>query len=87
MAQQQTHVVKRGETVSGIAQLMNARVQSILTANGIKANTNLVAGTVLKVPNATVFSNVHYTVRNGDCDWTIVQTKGSGRGWSGHAMV
>jgi LysM repeat protein len=73
MAQQKTHIVKQGETVSGIAQMMNARVQSILTANGIKANTNLVAGQVLKVPNATVFTDAHYTVRNGDCDWTIAR--------------
>jgi cell wall-associated NlpC family hydrolase len=73
LAQQQTHTVRSGDTVNGIAGRFNARVESILKANGLPKDAKLVNGQVVIVPNATVFSQAHYKVHNGDCDWTIAR--------------
>ncbi len=71
LAQHQTHTVKPGETLSGIAGIFNARAQSILKANGLTKTASLTVGQKLRIPNATVFDK--YKVRNGDCDWTIAR--------------
>ena len=73
LAQQQTHIVKPGDTVGGIAGMFNARALSILKANGLQKNAHLTVGRALTIPNATIFVEKHYTVHNGDCDWTIAR--------------
>jgi cell wall-associated NlpC family hydrolase len=74
LAQQQSHVVRPGDTVSGIAGIFNARAEAILKANGLlKDGEHLAIGQRLVIPNATVFTEQRYKVHNGDCDWTIAR--------------
>lgn len=69
-AQQQTHTVTSGETLSGIAVQYGLTVQQIASANGI-TNPNLIyVGQVLTIPGGSGSSGssgtTSYTVQSGD---------------------
>ncbi len=72
IAQDKTHTVKAGETVSTIAAHFNAPVDAILRANDLDTKSLLQPGQQLSIP-AAESSLHHYKVRNGDCDWTIAR--------------
>jgi N-acetylmuramoyl-L-alanine amidase len=46
-----THVVRRGETLSGIAQRYRVTVTALRSANGIDSGSVLKAGEKLTIPN------------------------------------
>ena len=46
-----THVVRRGETLSGIAQHYGVTVTALRNANGIDSGSVLKAGEKLSIPN------------------------------------
>jgi membrane-bound lytic murein transglycosylase D len=69
------HVVRRGETLWGIAQRHGVSVATLSAWNGISSGTTLVPGRKLVVRSGTVVANVEtgtglerftYTVRRGD---------------------
>lgn len=47
------HIVKRGETLTGIARLYGKTVQEIMAANGISRPDYIREGQILKIPNCT----------------------------------
>jgi len=47
------HIVKRGETLTGIARLYGRTVQEIMAANGITKPDYIREGQILKIPNCT----------------------------------
>jgi membrane-bound lytic murein transglycosylase D len=68
-----THKVKRGETLWGVARKYGVSVPELADANGLGAQSELVAGTRLKVPGggggtpaAAESSRLTYQVRQGD---------------------
>ena len=45
-----THVVRRGETLTGLARRYGVSVQALRTANGMSERSQLKAGTALRIP-------------------------------------
>ena len=62
--QGQTHVVKKNETLGGIAQKYGVSVGSLQALNGI-TNPNLLCWKKLKIPPSGI-SEITYTVKKGD---------------------
>jgi len=46
----QRHVVRRGETLTGLARRYGVSVQALMSANGLSARSRLKAGTALRIP-------------------------------------
>ena len=67
------YVVKAGDTLSGIAEVYNTDVLSLVAANNLVRRDVLQIGTTLKVPTA---QGVLYTVVRGDTLWDIAQQYG-----------
>jgi len=67
-----SHKVKRGETMWGVARKYGVSVPELAAANGLGAQSELVAGTRLKIPGgggtqaAAESSRLTYQVRQGD---------------------
>lgn len=86
------HVVKRGETLSGIAALYGSSVRVLQDANGIRNAARLSIGQKIQVPAsgsaarassgsaggaaAAAQTSETYRVRPGDSIWTIARRKG-----------
>lgn len=81
------HKVKRGETLSGIAEIYKTSVKSIMLTNRLSKKNYIVPGQLLKIPSKTYLASVvkkpvisktksgtlYYTVRRGDSLWSIAQ--------------
>jgi membrane-bound lytic murein transglycosylase D len=78
------HRVKRGQTLSGIAERYHTSVHAITRANQIRRSNLIVAGQVLKIPknqggpsaaeNETYSGKkIKYTVKSGDNLWNIAR--------------
>jgi membrane-bound lytic murein transglycosylase D len=68
-----THKVKRGETLYGVARKYGVTVPELAAANGLRTQSQLVAGSKLKIPGgaggadvAPESSRLTYQVRRGD---------------------
>ena len=60
------YVVKKGDTLSGIASKYGTTYQKLAEYNNIK-NTNLIyVGQKIKIPNQNTSSSITYTVKSGD---------------------
>ncbi|NCB82226.1 MAG: LysM domain-containing protein, partial [Bacilli bacterium] len=70
----QTHVVKSGDTLSGIAADWGTSYQSLAAYNGISNPDVLSIGQVI---NYSTGSPVNYTVRSGDNLSVIAQSLGT----------
>jgi LysM repeat protein len=44
------HVVRRGETLTGLARRYGVSVQALMSANGLSARSQLKAGTAIRIP-------------------------------------
>jgi LysM repeat protein len=44
------HVVRRGETLTGLARRYGVSVQALMNANGMSARSQLKAGTAIRIP-------------------------------------
>ncbi|MFO7748986.1 MAG: LysM peptidoglycan-binding domain-containing protein [Desulfobacteraceae bacterium] len=78
------HRVRRGDTLSVIAERYNSSVRAISSANKIFRKNRIVAGKVLKIPSSGAGANVtpgssssgrniKYTVKRGDNLWIIAR--------------
>jgi membrane-bound lytic murein transglycosylase D len=82
------HKVRRGETLSGIAQKYRTSVKSIMGTNRISKNSYIVPGQMLKIPSKTYFAaknvsrnkvsksrtgTTYYTVKQGDSLWSVAR--------------
>lgn len=81
------HKIRRGETLSSIAERYGTTVNTIARANNIHRTHRIIAGNVLKVPNSGAVSQksqnhskssntktpVRYTVQKGDSLWVIAR--------------
>src|SRR6185436_17061568 len=82
----QTHTVRSGQTLSGIASKYGVSQSAILRANNLSNAHRLKLGQKLTIPSASNSSNSKsgqsvaknsarnaggYSVRNGDHDWAI----------------
>jgi murein DD-endopeptidase MepM/ murein hydrolase activator NlpD len=65
------YTIKTGDTLSAIAQQYHIRVNTILWANGMSANTLLKEGKELTFPS---INGLMYAVRSGDTLWDISST-------------
>ena len=61
-----TYVVKRGDTLSGIAAKYKTTVANLVKLNGIKNPNVISVGQKLKVSGAAPASKQYYTVKRGD---------------------
>ncbi|HEX7018141.1 MAG TPA: LysM peptidoglycan-binding domain-containing protein, partial [Patescibacteria group bacterium] len=73
--------VQTGDTLTALAQRFNVGIQEIAQVNGITNYDWIIAGTVIKIPQAATpvmpeTSITYYTVRPGDNLWSIAQTFG-----------
>ena len=85
------HRIKRGETLSCIAQRYGTSIKTLTSANKMSARSVLKIGRVLKIPTTnTGFTNriagkssktngktIKYTVKSGDNLWIIANTYGT----------
>ncbi|WP_449443823.1 LysM peptidoglycan-binding domain-containing protein [Ureibacillus acetophenoni] len=69
----QIHVVQRGDTVWGISQAYGVNYQTILQANQLSENDQLVIGQALVIP----IVGSYYWVRQGDTLYSIAQRFGT----------
>jgi len=60
------HVVRSGETVSGIAAKYGASCSAVLGANGLGSGSRIYPGQKLRVPGSGPATREEYTVKNGD---------------------
>jgi len=74
------HRVRRGETLSTIAQRYRTSVRQIALYNNINRHNYIVAGNILKIPQAgasaparTSDAPITYKVRRGDSLWTLAK--------------
>jgi len=67
------HIVKSGETVTGIARLYGVSAQKIITDNGIENQNRLAVGQALIIQ----FPETAHTVRPGETLFTIAQQYGT----------
>ena len=75
------HRVRRGETLSTIAQRYRTSVRQIALYNNINRHNYIVAGNILKIPHAGASapastsseSPITYKVRRGDSLWTLAK--------------
>ena len=70
-AKARAHYVKRGQTLSGIAQRYGVTTKALMQANGIKNANRIYVGQRLVIPKRYVkakvpYRGVWYTVRHGD---------------------
>ena len=87
----QTHTVRSGQTLSGIASKYGVSQSAILRANNLSNAHRLKLGQKLTIPSASNSSNTRsgqsvaknsirnaggYAVRNGDHDWAIAKKLG-----------
>jgi membrane-bound lytic murein transglycosylase D len=79
------HIVKAGETLSGIARTYSVSIDALQKANGLDEKAVLREGKILKIPQRQLESStpsrpmknvVVYTVRKGDTIWNIADTFG-----------
>ena len=72
-----THTVRRGETLSSIAERYGTDVASMKQANGLRSS-GIDAGQRLRIPTMERGSNdyITYRVRKGDSLWKISQAYG-----------
>lgn len=74
---QRTHIVRYGETLSGIAVNYGTTVAAIASANNIVNPSRIYPGQVLVIPAATIpgggMGGITYTVRTGDSLTSIAQ--------------
>jgi len=68
------YIIKKGDTLFGIAHQFNVTVDTIITANNLKNAYYLPIGKVLKIPN---MSGIFYTVKNGESLFSIAQRFGT----------
>jgi membrane-bound lytic murein transglycosylase D len=81
------HKVRRGETLSQIANTYRTSVKSIMLTNRLSKNNYILPGQLLKIPSRTYLSasdvkpvisksktgTTYYTVRRGDSLWSIAR--------------
>lgn len=69
-----THKVKKGETLSAIAKANKTTVSQLCKLNGMKKNSTLRVGKVLKVPGTkTAKKTATYKVKSGDALYSIAR--------------
>jgi membrane-bound lytic murein transglycosylase D len=84
VSRSRTHIVRRGETLGGIAQRYGVTSAAVRSANGMSARSNLIrAGQKLTVPGggnvpAARASRRVYTVQRGDTVGSIAERHGVG---------
>jgi LysM repeat protein len=76
-----THVVKRGDTVSSIADQYGASVAAVLSANGLGSRDTIYPGQRLRVPAGSgsggTRGTVVHTVRKGETVTSIARKYGT----------
>lgn len=76
-AQNKTHTVRQGDTISGIAAQHKVRRADLIAANRLDQPDRLKLGTQLLIPTSTELAgplpNGQYKVRNGDMGWTVAR--------------
>jgi murein DD-endopeptidase MepM/ murein hydrolase activator NlpD len=65
--------VKRGDTLSGIADDFNVSLDTVVSFNGIKSARSLQPGTLLKIPS---MSGILYTAKEGDSAAKVAAANG-----------
>jgi LysM repeat protein len=70
------HRVRRGESLSTIAQAFGVRINAIRSVNGIRGSRILV-GEVLTIPLASSEGLLQYTVEEGESLWIIADRHGT----------
>jgi membrane-bound lytic murein transglycosylase D len=71
-----THVVKRGETLSGIATAYKTKVSTLMKLNKIRSARSLKVGTKLKIPGASS-GTAYHTVKRGESLSKIAEKYGT----------
>nr|WP_223837387.1 LysM domain-containing protein [Bacillus swezeyi] len=61
-----TYIVKKGDTLSGIAQKYNTTVKALQSLNGIKDANKIYVGQKLKVRGSVLNKKQYYTIKIGD---------------------
>ena len=73
MTQDNTYIVKSGDSLYKIAQIYNTTVSELINLNNL-TSTTLKIGQVLSIPSSVVPSSVQtYTVKSGDSLYKIAQ--------------
>ena len=65
--------VRRGDTLSGIAEDFNVSLDTVVSFNGIRSARSLQPGTLLKIPS---MSGILYTAKDGDTASTVAAANG-----------
>ena len=73
-ASTQNYVIRRGDTLSGLAQQYNTTVSELVRLNNIADPNRIYAGETLVVPKG---SPVSYVVQRGDTLWAIARKYGT----------
>lgn len=78
------HRVRKGETLSAIAQRYHTSVSALMKANRLRRSNHIVAGRSLKVPTrgatamtAPVAATTRHVVRRGDSLWNLARRYGT----------